>query len=96
MQGGNAVCVAAQTLITARHGAARVLGAWGGGGAGTAAHAKQQIGLLLEEYTFHLDPAEACSCLRSDSPRSRPLPPPTLCMTLMRAIHVLRMLLMHS
>eukprot|EP01052_Picozoa_sp_SAG31_P024856 SAG31_NODE_2142_length_6344_cov_1.986709_3_plen_538_part_00 len=61
---GVAVCAAARTLITARHGAARVLAAWGGGEAGTSTHSKREIRALLEEYIYHRDPTEACRCLR--------------------------------
>jgi len=36
---------------------------WGGGGAGTVAHAKESIATLLQEYVENRDAAEAARCL---------------------------------
>jgi hypothetical protein len=42
---------AAEALLSSADGTAAVLHAWGGGGAGSVAHSKQEFAGILREYT---------------------------------------------
>ena len=57
---GCEVAAAAQKTLAVPHGTPRITRHWGGGGAGTVSHAKQQMQLLLEEFADSLDFGEAC------------------------------------
>ena len=61
---GETAVSAALALVGSSHGPARVLRAWGGGGAGAIAHSKRAFSLLLKEYLVCGDTAEAEACLR--------------------------------
>jgi len=58
------VVSAAMSLTQCRHSTERVLMAWGGGGAGTVAHAKERMRHILQEYVHTKDVTEAAACLR--------------------------------
>ena len=64
------VGLAAAGMLRARHGAERVLQAWGGAGAAhaSAAHAVSRIDECLAEYASTADVAEASKCLRESQP----------------------------
>lgn len=64
------VGLAAAGMLQARHGAERVLQAWGGAGAAhaSAAHAVGRIDECLAEYITTADAAEASKCLRESQP----------------------------
>ena len=55
---GETAVSAALALVGSSHGPARVLRAWGGGGAGAIAHSKRAFSLLLKEYLVCGDTAE--------------------------------------
>ena len=64
VQAAVAVVAAAQRLLSAPHGTARVLRAWGQGDAGTVGFSKAHIRSLLDEYVIARDRREAARCLR--------------------------------
>ena len=58
-----AVIITASALVNTKHGAERILRVWGGGKAGTTAHARVTYDDLLEEYVNSHDTAEALRIL---------------------------------